>query len=314
MGGVGRGEGVGRARMGVARRAGRGRGSKHVRNSPGHQANPRSHSRRHTRPSPRGGEQRPSRGVRASCPRLHPSLSPQPSPPPTPLTTSPTPPAYSLGGDAGDVLLLAIVVVIVVVVLVVEEVAAEGRGREQVLRVLVGQPAARRRRRLINHTGPQAAEEAVDPLPRPQVPHARHRAHADRPLNLEAGLDHVEGVGAGGGEGAGQAPRHAVDRRHELLVPARVQDGGDDALDALVGREVDGEHRHVHGDGGGVGAVEGDHALLAVGPEDTPPQAARVALVRAVELHALLGPGRSPTAPRAPARPSPTKPSPPPPT
>lgn len=76
-------------------------------------------------------------------------------------------------------------------------------------------------------------------------------------LGVEKGLANVEGRGDSGGEGSGQRAGHHVGGGVVLSV------GVEEFLQVLVGHEVERLEGHVHGQLGGVAAVEGGRALVS---------------------------------------------------
>lgn len=100
-----------------------------------------------------------------------------------------------------------------------------------------------------------------------------------RLLRVEKGLADIQGGGGGGCNGPGQSPRHHVGRGIVLSV------GIEELLKVLVGHEVQRLEGHVHGELGGVAAVEGARAFFL--PHGTcTVQHATVGGI--IHLHALL--------------------------
>ena len=101
----------------------------------------------------------------------------------------------------------------------------------------------------------------------------------DRLLRVEEGLADVQGCSDGGCDGTGQSSRQHVGGGIVLSV------GVEELLKVLVGHEVERLEGHVHGELGGVAAVEGARAFFL--PHGTcTVQHATVG--RVIHLHALL--------------------------
>lgn len=106
-----------------------------------------------------------------------------------------------------------------------------------------------------------------------------HRAQRRVLLGVEQGLADVQGGGGGGGHGPRDGTGDDVGPR--VVVPAGV----DLLLHELVGDEVNGLEGDVHGELGGVAAVEGTESLRPLHC----PDAGQDGLVGRVEhLHPLL--------------------------
>lgn len=137
----------------------------------------------------------------------------------------------------------------------------------------------------------EEAPQAAQPVNRPEgVGQARdvsvgsfvvvgRGAERDGLLRVEEGLADIQRGGGGGRDGPGQSPGQHVGRGVVLSV------GIEELLEVLVGHEVERLEGHVHGELGGVAAVEGARAFFLPHGACTVQHAA---VRRVVHLHALL--------------------------
>lgn len=98
-------------------------------------------------------------------------------------------------------------------------------------------------------------------------------------LRVQEGLADVEGSGGGGGQGSGQSAGHNVGGRVVLSV------GVEELLEVLVCHEVERLEGHVHGQLGGVAAVESRRAFL---PQHGAHAVEHAAVRRVEHLHSLF--------------------------
>lgn len=153
---------------------------------------------------------------------------------------------------------------------------------------LIGRPANRGTGSRSDDSGVHASEETPRALPPvddssgvPQTAGVADLRVCACSSGLEESLHDVEGSGGGRGDTSGETTGGAVRERVVAGSSAALHDFGE----GLVGGELQCRERHGHGQGGGVGSVEGTQALGLVDGARAFPD---VAESRAVDLHTLL--------------------------